>query len=206
MLCSSNLLQSVPWSGFFVFLTRENCFSQPKIRFFWSEITAFATCFLIGNADDSFTLLSQFVFPCHCTAPCPCSYCPSSLHYHFYGCFPCSLLQFVGMLCCFWLSSLSESDHWVPSSPQTRSGAIFMQMSCKSLCQPGVCLPLFRRVFHLASPALLAWQLVITKAKQSSVSALKNSHFLSHLQHVTIHSQWCLLSRHVRLWILLLEL
>lgn len=135
-----------------------------------------------------------------------CSYHPSSWHHHLCGYFPCSLLYFVGMLCCFWVSSLCESDHWVPSSPQTCSGAIFMQMSCKSVCQPGLCLPLFRRVFHLTSPALLAWQLVITKAKQSSVSPLENSPFLSHLQHITIHSQCSLLSRHVQLWILLLRL
>lgn len=44
-------------------------------------------------------------------------------------------------------------------------------------------------------------ELCISPGKLSGVP-----HFLSHLHHITMHSQWCLLSRHVHLWILLLQL
>lgn len=69
------------------------------------------------------------------------------------------------MQCCFWPSSLCESYHRMISSSHTWSGTIFMHMICKSVCQPTVCLPLFRHAFHLTSSAFLAWQLVDNKGK-----------------------------------------
>lgn len=75
------------------------------------------------------------------------------------------VLYFVGMLCCLWLCSLCESYHWMTSSFQTWSDTGFMQIICKSVCQPVVCLPLFRHAFHLASSVFLAWQLADNKGR-----------------------------------------
>lgn len=76
-----------------------------------------------------------------------------------------TVLYFVGMLCCFWLCSLCESYHWMTSSFLTWSDTGFMQIICKSVCQPVVCLLLFRHAFHLASSVFLAWQLADNKGR-----------------------------------------
>lgn len=94
-----------------------------------------------------------------------CFCAPASCTSFFCKYFPCSFLYFVRTRCCFWLSSLCESYRWTTSSFHTWSDSIFMQMIYKSVRQPPVCLPLFRRTFHLASSALLAWQLADNKGR-----------------------------------------